>query len=52
MRVSGTEGPEALLLFPQGNIVLAAESEAEQNQWLEMLQESGKVYETTATIHL
>ncbi|XP_041928203.1 pleckstrin homology domain-containing family D member 1 isoform X2 [Alosa sapidissima] len=26
-----------------GNIVLAAESEAEQNQWLEMLQESGKV---------
>ncbi|XP_030643235.1 pleckstrin homology domain-containing family D member 1 [Chanos chanos] len=26
-----------------GNIVLAAESEAEQIQWLEMLQESGKV---------
>ncbi|XP_031435817.1 pleckstrin homology domain-containing family D member 1 isoform X2 [Clupea harengus] len=26
-----------------GNIVLAAESEAEQNQWMEMLQESGKV---------
>lgn len=27
----------------QGNIVLAAESEFEQAQWLEMLQESGKV---------
>ncbi|XP_051502602.1 pleckstrin homology domain-containing family D member 1-like [Myxocyprinus asiaticus] len=26
-----------------GNIVLAAESESEQNQWVEMLQESGKV---------
>uniref|UniRef100_A0A673YVI4 Pleckstrin homology and coiled-coil domain containing D1 n=1 Tax=Salmo trutta TaxID=8032 RepID=A0A673YVI4_SALTR len=26
-----------------GNIVLAAENEAEQNQWLEMLQESGRV---------
>uniref|UniRef100_A0A8C1T275 Pleckstrin homology domain containing, family D (with coiled-coil domains) member 1 n=1 Tax=Cyprinus carpio TaxID=7962 RepID=A0A8C1T275_CYPCA len=26
-----------------GNIVLAAESEPEQNQWVEMLQESGKV---------
>ncbi|XP_028831814.1 pleckstrin homology domain-containing family D member 1 isoform X2 [Denticeps clupeoides] len=26
-----------------GNVVLAAESEAEQIQWLEMLQESGKV---------
>ncbi|XP_045064929.1 pleckstrin homology domain-containing family D member 1-like [Coregonus clupeaformis] len=26
-----------------GDIVLAAENEAEQNQWLEMLQESGKV---------
>ncbi|XP_036398882.1 pleckstrin homology domain-containing family D member 1 [Megalops cyprinoides] len=26
-----------------GNVVLAAESEAEQAQWLEMLQESGKV---------
>ncbi|XP_063040007.1 pleckstrin homology domain-containing family D member 1 [Engraulis encrasicolus] len=26
-----------------GNIVLAAESEAEQNQWQEMLQDSGKV---------
>ena len=31
------------LLLPQGNIVLAAENEAEQNQWLEMLQESGRV---------
>ncbi|XP_066129562.1 pleckstrin homology domain-containing family D member 1 isoform X2 [Saccopteryx bilineata] len=27
----------------QGNILLAAESEFEQTQWLEMLQESGKV---------
>lgn len=27
----------------QGNILLAAESEFEQAQWLEMLQESGKV---------
>uniref|UniRef100_A0A8C7D6J4 Pleckstrin homology and coiled-coil domain containing D1 n=1 Tax=Oncorhynchus kisutch TaxID=8019 RepID=A0A8C7D6J4_ONCKI len=26
-----------------GNIVLAAENEAEQNQWLDMLQESGRV---------
>lgn len=32
----------SLPLF-QGNIVLAAESEFEQAQWLEMLQESGKV---------
>lgn len=37
------EDPDELMLFPQGNIVLAAESEVEQNQWLEMLQESGKV---------
>lgn len=28
---------------PQGTIVLAAESEEEQVQWMEMLQESGKV---------
>ena len=27
----------------QGTILLAAESEFEQTQWLEMLQESGKV---------
>lgn len=27
----------------QGNVLLAAESEFEQTQWLEMLQESGKV---------
>lgn len=28
---------------PKGTIVLAAESEEEQVQWMEMLQESGKV---------
>lgn len=27
----------------QGTVVLAAESEEEQVQWMEMLQESGKV---------
>lgn len=32
-----------LILLFQGNIFLAAESEFEQAQWLEMLQESGKV---------
>ncbi|KAG8126061.1 hypothetical protein E2320_021162 [Naja naja] len=30
-------------IHPKGNIVLAAESAYEQSQWLEMLQESGKV---------
>ncbi|XP_033002788.1 pleckstrin homology domain-containing family D member 1 isoform X2 [Lacerta agilis] len=30
-------------IHPKGTIVLAAESEYEQAQWLEMLQESGKV---------
>ncbi|ROJ19144.1 Pleckstrin homology domain-containing family D member 1 [Anabarilius grahami] len=30
-------------IHPKGNIVLAAESESEQSQWVEMLQESGKV---------
>ncbi|XP_067311076.1 pleckstrin homology domain-containing family D member 1 isoform X2 [Pseudorasbora parva] len=30
-------------LIYKGNIVLAAESESEQSQWVEMLQESGKV---------
>ncbi|KAF5922853.1 hypothetical protein HPG69_013198 [Diceros bicornis minor] len=30
-------------IHPKGNILLAAESEFEQTQWLEMLQESGKV---------
>lgn len=29
---------------PQGTVVLAAESEEEQVQWMEMLQESGKVW--------
>lgn len=31
------------VFLSQGNIVLAAESEFEQAQWLELLQESGKV---------
>ncbi|KAG9481031.1 hypothetical protein GDO78_010337 [Eleutherodactylus coqui] len=30
-------------IHPKGNILLAAESETEQSQWLEMLHESGKV---------
>lgn len=30
-------------VHPQGTVVLAAESEEEQVQWIEMLQESGKV---------
>ncbi|MBN3270368.1 PLHD1 protein, partial [Polyodon spathula] len=34
-----------------GNIVLAAESESEQTQWLELLQESGKVGGMKGSVH-
>lgn len=35
--------PCDVVFIPQGTIVLAAESEEEQVQWMEMLQDSGKV---------
>ena len=35
---------DVVYLPSQGTVVLAAESEEEQVQWMEMLQESGKVW--------
>lgn len=42
LNLSGVS-PCDVVFIPQGTIVLAAESEEEQVQWMEMLQDSGKV---------